>query len=145
MDLGFQFDIPMQKFFRLEFIPVNSDLGLLVLRLVFGGSMLWLHGWSKLLNLVNDRTAFPDILGIGHTPTLLLVIFAEVICSALLVVGAFTRTAALVIAVDMGVAFFVVNSARLTGPTNGELPFLYLTGAFVLLLAGAGKYSIDKK
>jgi putative oxidoreductase len=135
----------MQKFLRLEFIPINSDLGLLVLRVVFGGAMLWLHGWNKLLNLVNDRTSFPDILGIGHIPTLLLVIFAEVVCSALIVVGAFTRTAAIVVAVDMGVAFFIVNSGRLTGPTNGELPFLYLAGTLVLLLAGAGKYSIDKK
>ena len=135
----------MQKFLRLEFIPVNSDLGLLVLRVVLGGSMLWLHGWGKLLSLVNGRTSFPDVLGIGAAPTLLLAIFTEVICSVLVVVGAFTRLSACFIAATMGVAFFVVNSARLTGPTNGELSFLYLLGAVVLMLAGAGKYSIDKK
>ena len=135
----------MQKFLRLEFFPVNSDLALLVLRVVMGGSMLWLHGWGKMLNFVNGQTSFPDILGIGQTPSLLLAIFAEVICSALIMAGAFTRLAACVLGATMGVAFFVVNSARLTGPTNGELPFIYLTGCVVLLLAGAGKFSVDKK
>lgn len=135
----------MQKFLRLEFIPVNSDLGLLVLRVFFGGSLLALHGWGKLWNLLNGRTAFPDIIGIGPAPTFLLAVFAEVFCSALVVFGAYTRPAACFIAATMGVAFFIVNSGRLTGPTNGELSFLYLTGALVLLIAGAGKYSVDKK
>ena len=135
----------MQKFLRLEFIPVNSDLGLLVLRVMLGGGMLWLHGWGKLLNLVNGRSSFPDVVGLGSTPTFLLAIFAEVVCSVLLVVGAFTRMAACFIAATMSVAFLVVNGARLTGPTNGELSFLYLTGALVLMVAGAGKYGIDKK
>lgn len=135
----------MQKFLRLEFIPTNSDLGLLLLRLVFGGSLLWLHGWGKLLNLINDRTSFPDVIGIGHVPTLLLAIFAEVLCSTLVIVGAFTRMAAVAIGVNMSLAFFIVNASRLSGSTNGELSFLYLAGAVVLLVAGAGKYSIDKK
>jgi len=131
----------MQKFLRLEFVPASSDLGLLLLRVSVGASMLWLHGWGKLLNFVNGRTAFPDIAGMGQTPSLLLAIFAEVVCAALIVAGAYTRWAA----VTMGVAFFLVNHARLTGPTNGELAFLYLAGALVLLIAGAGKYSIDRK
>jgi len=135
----------MQKLLRLEFIPLNSDLGLLLLRLAFGGSMLALHGWGKLAKLIGGNASFPDLLGIGSVPTLLLVIFAEVICSALLVVGAYTRFAALFHVATMGMAFFVVNSARLIGPTNGELPFLYLAAAVVLLIAGAGKYSVDKR
>jgi len=135
----------MQKFLRFEFIPINTDLGLLVLRVVLGASMLWLHGWGKMLNVVQGRMSFPDILGLGSVPSLLLAVFAEVICAALLVVGAFTRMAAVVLGITMGVAFFIVNSARLTGPTNGELAFLYLTGCVVLFFAGAGKYSVDKK
>ena len=145
MDFELTPQVPMQKFLRLEFLPVNTDLGLLVLRLVLGGSMFWLHGWGKLLNFINGRSSFSDVLGIGETPTLLLAIFAEAICSILIVLGAFTRLAACFVGATMGVAFILVHNARLTGPGNGELAFLYLLGAVVLLLAGAGKYSIDKK
>ena len=32
-----------------------------------------------------------------------------------------------------------------TGMNSGEKPFLFLVGFLVLLFAGAGKYSFDKK
>ena len=44
----------MQKILRLEFIANSPDAGLLVLRLVLGVSMLWLHGWDKLMALFAD-------------------------------------------------------------------------------------------
>ena len=135
----------MQKFLRLEFIPAAPDLGLLFLRVWLGGSMLWLHGSGKLVNFYNGAWRFADPLGIGQTPSLLLTIFAEVVCAALLVLGLFTRLAAFFLVVTMAVAFFIANSAKLSGPDNGELAFIDLAGFVVLLLAGAGRYSVDKK
>lgn len=135
----------MQKILRLEFIAQSPDLGLLVLRLWLGISMLWLHGWSKLMDLFAGKTSFPDPLGIGELPSFLLAILAEVGCSALLVLGLGTRLAALALGVTLGVAFFLVHGAKLSGLGNGELAWVYLVGYVVLFIAGAGKFSLDKK
>ena len=132
----------MQKLLRLEFIANSPDFGLLVLRLLLGVSMIWLHGWGKLMSLFSGKISFLDPLHIGQTPSFLLVIFAEVGCSVLIALGLFTRLAAAVLAFDMGVAFFVVNGAALA---KGELAWLYFGGYLVLFAAGAGKFSVDKK
>ncbi len=135
----------MQKFLTLEFIPRSADLALLVLRIWLGVSMLWLHGWGKLLGLIDGTSKFPDILGIGATPALVLTIFAELLCSALLVIGLWTRLAAFFLVVTMSVAFFIAHGAKLSGQGNGELAFIYLAGYVVILIAGAGRLSADKK
>lgn len=135
----------MQKFLRLEFVPASPDLALLVLRLWLGASMALLHGWGKMINLLSGTSKFPDILGIGSTPALVLTIFAELLCSVLLIFGLWTRLAALMLVITMSVAFFMAHGAKLAGQGNGELAFVYLAGYFVLLIAGAGKFSVDKK
>ena len=88
---------------------------------------------------------FPDPLGIGHTASLALVVFAEVVASVLLAMGLLTRFAALVLCMNMGVAFFIAHKASLTGKNNGELAFIYLAAYVALFLAGAGKASMDQK
>lgn len=133
----------MQKFLRLEFIASSPDAGLLLLRLWLGVSMLWLHGWEKLLNLFAGKTAFLDPLGIGETASLVGTVLAEVFCSVLLIVGLWTRWAAVILTFTMGVAFFIVNSAKITG--SGELAWIYFGGYLVVFVAGAGKFSVDKK
>lgn len=135
----------MQKYLRLEFVPTSTDFALLVLRVWLGASMAYLHGWGKLVNLVNGTSKFPDVLGIGPTPALILTIFAELLCAVLLAVGLWTRLAAFFLAVTMGVAFFVAHGAKLSGQGNGELAYVYLAGFVVVLLAGAGKFSVDRK
>lgn len=135
----------MQKLLTLDFVPRSVDLALLVLRLWLGISMSLLHGWGKLSNLIAGTSKFPDILGIGATPALVLAIFAEFFCSLLLIVGLWTRLAAAMLAITMSVGFFIAHGAKLSGQGSGELAFVYLAGYVVLLLAGAGKFSVDKK
>lgn len=133
------------KFLKLHFIPQSTDFGLLLLRIWTGLTLLLNHGYGKLMNFSDMTEKFPDILGIGRTPALVLIIFAEVICSAMLVLGWYTRFAALALSIAMGVAFALAHGYQLSGPGSGELPFLYL-GVFVtLLFAGAGRFSIDGK
>lgn len=130
------------NFLRLRFLAI-PELGLLLLRLVLGGTLLLNHGIAKLMKFNEMAAAFPDPLGIGSKYSLCLAIFAEVLCSALLIVGCLTRFASLVLAVNMGVAFFLVHKAALSGEHSGELALIYLTGFVALLFAGAGRWSVD--
>ena len=135
----------MLKFLQLRFLPTSVDLALLVLRVWFAVPLLTLHGWSKFIGFAERSQRFADPFGLGSPTSLALVVFAEVFCSLLLVVGLCTRFAATVCGIAMATAFAYAHGMRFTGQGNGELPFMFL-GAFVaLLLAGGGRYSIDAR
>ena len=130
------------------FAPGNNsgaaNLGLLVLRLWIGFSMLLNHGFEKLKTFSDTAPNFPDPLGIGHPASLALAVFAEFFASLLVIFGLVTRWSALVLAIDMGVAFIAVHKGALSGQGSGELAFMYLMGYVTLLLAGPGSFSVDK-
>lgn len=132
----------MNKLLRLGALAI-PELGLLILRLVLGGSMLLNHGVPKLMKFNELSASFPDPLGVGPKISLGLAVFAEVLCSALLIVGFLTRFAALSLAITMGVAFFLVHKGALSGAQSGELAFLFLTGFVALIFTGAGRWSVD--
>jgi putative oxidoreductase len=136
----------MQKFLQLDFLPRSADFGLLVLRIWLGAAMAVLHGWGKFAALVNGKNMFENaIIGIPPWPAFILTTFAEFVCAILLVLGLWTRFAALFLIVTMAVAFFVAHGAKLSGPGSGEMAFLYLGGFVAILFAGAGKFSVDRK
>jgi putative oxidoreductase len=120
-----------------------ANLGLLVLRVWLGVAMLCNHGWDKLIHFSDKAGGFPDLIHIGSTGNLALALFAEVACSVLLVFGLVARFAALVLAINMTVAFVLVHKMALSGEHGGELAFLYLAGYVTLLIAGPGSYSAD--
>lgn len=130
------------------FAPGNdslpTSLGLLTFRLWLGLTMLINHGVGKLTGFSEKASGFPDPFGIGHQGSLALAVFAEVVASLLLVSGFLTRFAALVLTINMTTAFVFAHKGSLTGKTSGELAFIYLAGYVLLLLAGAGKFSVDK-
>jgi putative oxidoreductase len=129
----------------LKFLPVWPDLALLLLRVWFGGLLLLLHGWMKVSMWPVLSQKFADPFGIGPAASLALSTFAEVVCSSLIVVGLFTRFAAAVCVINMATAFVTAHGARLTGQGNGELAFLYLGVFLALLLAGPGRFSVDRR
>lgn len=134
----------MKSFLQLKFIPLNPSLALLLLRLWLGGSMLALHGWTKLQKLINGDFGFSDPIHIGAAPTLVIAVICEVLGSVFLIAGFLTRLSALLLASTMAVAWGVAHNMKLSGPGNGELAFIYLGGYLALLFAGAGKYSVEK-
>lgn len=89
----------------------HLDGALLFLRLFIGGMMLS-HGWAKLASFSTLSATFPDPLGVGSTLSLLLILFAEVGCSCLLIFGLMTRLAALPLMFGMLMAFFVYSWCR---------------------------------
>ena len=116
-------------------------LGIFVLRVAAGGMMLFSHGWSKLTGFEKLKDVFPDPLGIGSTLSLVSAVGAEVGCSALLILGIFTRWAAIPLAFTMGVAIFIVHAADPWA--KKELAALYLAMYVMLAFTGGGAYQLE--
>jgi putative oxidoreductase len=134
----------MKKFFLLSFVPTSADLGLLVLRLGLGLPMLLLHGWVKVQKFETMFNTFPDPLGLGSRASYLLATGGEFLGSALLILGLCTRAAAVWLAIIMGVAFFMAHGGALSGPRSGELALIFGVGFVTLLVAGGGRFSLDR-
>lgn len=139
----------MKKLLQLSFIPRSADFGLLVLRLWLGLTLLLNHGLDKMMHFSQTADYFAkngmDPLGIGGQATVALAIFAEVIGAVALTIGFATRFAALVITIELAVAFFGVHHHSIAmGPASGELAFTYLAGFVTILLAGGGRFVVCK-
>lgn len=119
----------------------GRSLGILLLRICAGGMML-LHGYPKLLMLMKGQGgAWADPLGIGSVCSLALCVFAEFLCSIAVMVGFMTRLAALALTINFAVVVFIANRSQPW--EKAELGALYLVCFAVLLLTGAGRYSLD--
>lgn len=126
----------------------NTDLGLLLLRLTMGGLMLF-HGIHKLLYGVGfiggmlESMGLPSFIAYGA-------LAAELIASLMIICGVWTRLASVVFAGNMVVAILMAHATQIfsvdpmTGGWAIELPMLYLLGAAVLCLTGAGRYALTK-
>jgi len=121
--------------------PFLQDLGLLVARLTVGIGML-LHGWGKIQNFSAMASSFADPLGIGSYPSAILVIFAEFICSILLILGFMSRLALINLLITMGVAGFIHHAADPFA--KKELALLYFGVYLALFFLGPGRLSVDK-
>lgn len=129
---------------RVVSTTTADDAGRLVLRLAIG-LLILLHGVAKL------RTGVDSIAGMLAQQGLpgsfaYLVYIGEVAAPLLVIIGVWTRPAALVIALNMVVALLLAHSAEVfkLGDQGGwaiELQALYLFGAVAIALLGAGRLS----
>jgi putative oxidoreductase len=120
-----------------------SDFGLFVLRIWFGLLLFVKHGLDKATNFNRISAHFADPFHIGPTASLLLVLFAEVVCALLVALGLWTRLAAAVIVINLAVAFGFAHKFQLFGQHNGELAFTFLGAFLALCILGPGRWSVD--
>lgn len=129
------------NYFNSNSNSVFKDIILLVVRVFIGFAMLS-HGYPKLQMLLEGgKIEFYDFLGLGPQITLILVVFAEFVCSILLILGLFTRIALGFLIFTMIIAGFVVHAADSFG--ERELSLVYLSLFLLLMAFGAGKASVD--
>ncbi|CAG2129486.1 DoxX family protein [Cupriavidus plantarum] len=123
----------------------SQDLGKALLRIVLGVLIL-LHGISKLMAgpgfviKVVTQAGLPEFVAY-------LVYIGEVLAPLLLIVGLWTRLAALIVAVNMLAALALVHAQQLgqmadTGGWALELQGMYLAAALAVALLGAGRFSM---
>lgn len=113
---------------------------LLLARIVVGALMLT-HGIPKLQSLLAGHIQFADPFGIGQTASLSLTVFAEVLCSILLIVGFATRLASIPLIINMAVAIYFALASQPVA--KKELAIFYLLIYIGLLLLGGGRFSFD--
>ncbi len=127
---------------------LGADLALLTTRILFGGMMILGHGLPKLEKFSVLADKFPDPLGIGPSLSLSLAIISEIIGSAMLILGLGTRLAATQLMFTMVVAALIVHASdpffAPAGAASKEFALVYLAGFLMLLLAGPGRFSIDR-
>ncbi|TDH25104.1 DoxX family protein [Segetibacter sp. 3557_3] len=132
----------MKRLFNTAPNPDLLNLWLFIFRIAIGVLML-IHGWPKFQTLMLGNIQFADPIGLGPGLTLGLVVFAEVLCSILIIIGFATRLAAIVLIINMAVAFFVVHGSDPL--PKKELALLYLLIYITLLVTGSGKYGVDSQ
>ena len=134
-----------------------SSIGLLVLRLGAGGYMA-MHGWEKVQKILAGDFKFSDPIGIGEPASLVLAAGAELGCSLLVMLGFWTRIAALPVVFTMAVAAFIRRAGDPWYSGTAEARFyageakhwfskepalVFLCAFAAIALIGAGRYSLD--
>ena len=117
-----------------------ASIALLIYRLAFSVMMIT-HGLPKLVNFGTKSETFADPFGIGSTFSLALVVFAELFAPMLVIIGLATRLAVIPVIVTMAVAAFSIHAGDPFA--DKEMSLLYLTAFTGILIAGAGKFSVD--
>ncbi|MEO7337717.1 MAG: DoxX family protein, partial [Caldimonas sp.] len=123
----------------------QDDTGKLILRVTLGILILF-HGVSKIVGGIGfvsgALTKMGMPAGIGY-----LVYVGEVVAPLMLIIGVWTRPAALVIAINMVVAVLLAHTSQLftmskSGGYALELQAMYLFTAIAIAFLGAGRYSV---
>jgi putative oxidoreductase len=130
----------MKKIFTVHHDNRKIDFALLLTRVAIALLMLT-HGVPKIGGLAEDPVQFMDFLGLGPGVSLTLALFAEVICSILVLLGLGTRLAVIPLAITMMIAAFHVHIGDPFAKQEMALHFLLVY--VVLFILGSGKYSID--
>lgn len=130
----------MRRTFSTSVSNAGVNIWLLLSRMAIGAIMLT-HGIPKLQNLLAGKLQFGNPIGIGEVPSLILAIFAEFLCSVLLIVGLATRFASICLLINMAVVVFFALSNQPFA--KKELAILYLLFYLGFCILGGGKYSID--
>src|SRR5678816_2266583 len=125
----------------------TQDAGKLLLRITVGGLLL-LHGIHKLRHGIGG--IIEDVEGRG-LPTFVAygVFIGEVVGPLLVLAGWQTRIGALIIAINMLFAIWLVHTSQVftlskVGGWGIESPGSFLLGALSVALLGAGRYSVSR-
>lgn len=123
----------------------GNDFAKLILRVALACFLL-LHGLSKIAGGIEHITGMLSKAGMPEAFAYL-VFVGEVLAPLFILVGFWTRPAALVVAINMIVAVLLVHTAEFftLGKSGGwalELQGFFFITAIVVALLGAGRYSL---
>lgn len=121
----------------------QGDLGLLILRTVIGGHLIWstqdnVFSWARMIEFRDflEQFGFPWPIACA-----IVSVAAQFLGGIALVLGAWTRLAGAVMAFNFIIAIVMVDALR---PYPAAFPALMLVaGSLCLMLTGSGRWSLD--
>jgi len=131
----------MKKILSIKYSNGAFNFSMLLLRVFFGVLMVSKHGYGKMIKFDELHTKFYSFLGMGSTFSLVLAIFAEVICASFIILGLFTRLASVPLIISMLVVIFGADAGK--SFAESEMAILFLGAFTTILLCGPGKISVD--
>ena len=131
----------MRKLLSTAYSAGAFNFAILIQRIVTGLLLLIGHGLPKISNFTELSGTFFDPLRVGHRNSLILVILSELFSSMLLVLGLFTRIVAFIIVFELMIVVFVFHHGQAL--KNLELPAMFLTSVFTIMIVGPGRVSVD--
>lgn len=117
--------------------PVSYDLAALLIRLAICVALLP-YGIKKFLTRRESSQHFPGVMFFSPHTAFYLAMCVETFAPLFIIIGLFTRLAAIAGIVNMGVAFTVSKDKYLASPASA-----YFLGFIAILIIGPGKYSLD--
>ena len=121
----------------------TQDTGLLFLRVSGALFLLWVHGLPKLFGYSEQLKLIADPFHLGAHLTLLLAIFAEVLCPLLIIAGVRVRLACLPILAVLLIAMLVVHPEWTL--FEGQFGWLLLIIFTSILIAGPGRLVVSQR
>ncbi len=128
-------------------VPAGYDIGMLLLRLVVGGTFL-AHAYQKFVMFgMSGVTGAFGKMGVPMPGVMApLTSIIELLGGLLLVLGLFTRYAGAALAFIMLGAIATVHLPNgFFSPNGVEYPLVLLVAAVALALMGPGRYSLSRK
>jgi len=126
----------------LRYLDRLQPLALLVMRLTLGAVMFG-HGYHKVFGGLHHHAEFVASLGLPAWMGYLSA-YVEFLGALLVLIGLFTRCAAIAICIDLSVAIAKVHFHNgLMGKGGYEFPLAVATLAFALIFFGAGPIALD--
>lgn len=118
----------------------NTDLGLLILRIIIGGLFIY-HGTMKLSDM-SGTVGFFNMLGYGVFWAWV-VSLLETIGGVAILIGYGDKIASSLLSIQM--IFIIVFMKRGMPIGKWELDLVFLAGTIAIMIIGSGKYALAKK
>lgn len=135
----------MKKVIQTLTNPFPSDtlfqVALLIFRVLLSVEMIYAHGLKKIGIGVEVAEVVPNPMNFPESINNLFAISANIFFPILIIFGIFTRLAVLPILAVTLTGYFVLHFND--APLVKDAPFIYSLSYLLILILGAGKYSVD--
>lgn len=118
-----------------------SNAALLAFRVLLAVELFRVHGMKKFRTENGQKEQVPNPLHLPEKLNGLVAAFSDTIVPIFIILGLGTRLAVLPTIGVTAVGYFVVH--RKDSPEVRDVPYMYTLSLLLILVLGAGKYSLD--